>query len=89
MKEEKARKRREEEEEEAREKAYHPYEPQSWYDVEAGWRATGAAALRRYETTGEVKDRYLVAEADQRAKAAHLRALALGEKRRRLQVGTG
>ena len=68
-------------------KAYHPYEPQSWYEVEYMWRATGAAALRRYETTGEVKDRYLVAEADQRAKAAHLRAL--GETRRGLQVGRG
>ena len=80
MKEEKARKR-EEEEEEARKKAHHPNEPQSWYDVEVGWRATGAAALRRCETTGEVKDRYLVAEAEQRAKAAHVRAL--GEKARR------
>ena len=57
---------------------WKPYEPQSWYDVEAMWRATRDAALRRYETTGEVKDRYLAAEADKRAKAAHLRAL--GEK---------
>ena len=64
----------------------HPYEPESWYDVEAMWRATGAAALRRWLTYGEVKDRYLVAEAEERAKAAHLRAL--GERQRRLKAGT-
>ena len=80
----------------------HPYEPESWYDVEAMWRATGAAALRRWltygevketkskkkykKTYGEVKDRYLVAEAEERAKAAHL--WALGERQRRLKAGT-